>query len=746
MTAVPERLAAALADRYRIERELGAGGMATVYLAHDLRHERSVAIKVLRPEIAHSVGTDRFLREIRLAARLNHPNILPLFDSGDADGALFYVMPVVEGQSLRDRLARDRQLPVDEAVRIAAEVGGALDYAHRHGVVHRDIKPENILLQDGHALVADFGIGKALSAVEGEALTQTGSTLGTPAYMSPEQAAGDSVDGRSDIYSLGCVLYEMLVGEQPFTGPSVQAMIAKRFVQTPADVSALRAGVPRPVARTVQRALARTPVDRYETGAHFVTSLGEVEVAPVRVVAPEKSLAVLPFVNMSADPENEFFADGITEEIINALSQLEGLRVAARTSCFAFKGKTEDLRVIGDRLGVGSVLEGSVRKAGSRLRITAQLVNVTDGCHLWSERYDRELSDVFAMQDEIAGAIAAKLELGLAATTAAAPPRSAPGNLEAWELLLKGRVLLGRRGRAIVEARACLERAVALDPGLAEAHALLGDCFRLHAMYGIAPATEMMPLARASAERALALDPAQVEALATLANVTANFDWDTERANALTDRALALDPSHVRALAERASCVALRNATPEAMERALRDVRAACEIDPLNAWAAAMEGFGFLFAGRLAEALAAAQHAIELDTENFTARWVTVLVLSALGRHDEALAAAEPALLMSGRNPRILAEVAAIHAARGDGAAADAVFQEVRGRGRTGYIGWAEQGAIAASAGRLEEARALVQRAVEAREVFLVFWKLPSWKPLREDPEGRRILGSTGLW
>ena len=258
-------VSAALSDRYRVTRELGAGGMATVYLAHDLKHDRDVAIKVLHPDLAASLGRDRFLREIQLAARLSHPHILPLYDSGDADGALFYVMPNVDGQSLRDRLDDERQLPVDEAVRIAMEVAGALDHAHRHGVIHRDVKPEDIMLQDGHALVADFGIGKAVDEAGADTLTQLGMSVGTPAYMSPEQAAGDEVDGRSDIYSLGCVLYEMIVGEQPFTGPTAQAVIARRFVQTPLDVASLREGVPRPVARAVQKALARVPIDRHDT-------------------------------------------------------------------------------------------------------------------------------------------------------------------------------------------------------------------------------------------------------------------------------------------------------------------------------------------------------------------------------------------------------------------------------------------------------------------------------------------------
>ena len=435
-------LTASLAGSYTIERELGAGGMATVYLARDQKHERDVAIKVLRSDVAASVGRERFLREIQLAAKLSHPHILPLHDSGDAGGALYYVMPSVEGSSLRDRMDAG-PLPIADAVRIAQEVASALDFAHRHDVVHRDIKPENILLQDGHALVADFGIGKAVSEVAGDTLTQVGTSVGTPAYMSPEQAVGETVDGRSDIYSLGCVLYEMLVGEPPFTGPNVQSVIAKRFVQTPADVSALREGVSRPVARAVQKALARTPIDRYQTAAELFTALREVEApAHAKKTAPKQSIAVLPFENLSADQENEYFGDGIAEEIINALAQIEGLHVAARTSAFSFKGKHEDLRAIGEKLNVATVLEGSVRKAGTRLRITAQLIDVADGYHLWSERYDRELVDVFAVQDEIAAAIAAKLQVTFDKSAIATRERATPEQVEAYEAYVRGRAVL----------------------------------------------------------------------------------------------------------------------------------------------------------------------------------------------------------------------------------------------------------------------------------------------------------------
>jgi len=410
------RLAVALTGRYAIERELGHGGTALVFLGRDPKHERVVAIKVLRPELAVALGAERFLREIKLTARLNHPHILPLLDSGEAAGFLYYVMPYVEGESLRDRLVREPQLPVEEALIIAREVADALEYAHQQGVVHRDIKPENILISAGHAVVADFGIARAIQAAGAQTVTQTGILLGTPAYMSPEQAAGESeLDGRSDIYSLGCVLYEMWAGAPPFTASTAQAVIAMRFTHRPPEVSSVRDGVPVWGSRAVARALARDPAERYATAAQLAAALIAPEPgSPVQREAPtDKSIAVLPFTNMSSDPEIEYFGDGIAEEIINVLARLPGLRVAGRSSAFSFKGKHENLRVIGDKLAVASVLEGSVRKAGAQLRITAQLVNVADGYDLWSERFDRGPEDVFAIQEEIARTIADRLQVSL---------------------------------------------------------------------------------------------------------------------------------------------------------------------------------------------------------------------------------------------------------------------------------------------------------------------------------------------
>ena len=644
MTATaPARLVTALADRYRIVRDLGEGGMATVYLARDLKHDRDVALKVLRAELAESVGRERFLREIQLAAKLTHPHILPLFDSGEAGGALYYVMPNVEGHSLRDRLAQDRMLPVAEAVRIAGEVAGALNYAHRQGVVHRDIKPENIMLQDGHALVADFGIGKALSAVGGEAVTQAGMSVGTPAYMSPEQASGDAVDGRSDIYSLGCVLYEMLVGEQPFTGANVQAVIAKRFAQTPADVATLREGVARPLARTVQKALARAPADRFETGAQFVASLGDVESAPARAAAPDKSLAVMPFVNRSGDADNQYFSDGLSEDLINALTALPGLQVASRTSAFRFRGSELDIRDIGEQLNVACVLEGSVRRSGTKLRVTAQLVSVSTGFQLWSERYDREMADVFEIQDEIVASIVKALVptlLGDAGRAARRPTE----NLEAYELYLKGRHYWNQRTPAAVRvAIQCFEQAIALDPEYALAYCGLADCYGILRVYGWVSGPDARPPAEAAVAKAMAIDPTLAESHFSKAFYTFYFERRWRDARAHFEKADALNPRSSLCHGY-AGCFA-------AMERRPGDVLAylnrSRELDPLSPFTHGLSAAAFYTLGQFVEAEESARRALELQADYMLGLWVRGLALTGLNRHDEGIALLERATVLS---------------------------------------------------------------------------------------------------
>jgi serine/threonine protein kinase/tetratricopeptide (TPR) repeat protein len=464
MNPAPDRLGTALEGRYTIGDPIGAGGMATVYRADDLRHGREVALKVLRPEVSEALGRERFLREIRLAASLTHPHILPLHDSGDADGVLWFTMPLMQGDTLRDRMNRERRLPIEESVRVLGEIADALDYAHRNGIVHRDIKPENILLHEGHAIVADFGIGKAVDAASAESgtFTQVGVTVGTPAYMSPEQAAGEPVDGRSDLFALGCLGYEMLTGEVAFSGSTVQATIARRFVHTPPPVSSLRSGIPEAVSRLLERLMAKEVDKRTASGAHVVASLrAGVSTAAAPTTHTDRSVVVLPFENLSSDPENEYFSDGLTEEIITALSRVKAMRVVPRTSAMQYKGTSRTLHEIGEELGVASALTGSVRKAGSALRISAQLVDVRTDHPTWAETFSGTMDDVFDVQERVARSIVGALDVVLSPSESARLAERPIRDARAFELYLKAREVLA--GYDVARAKPLIDRAVELE-------------------------------------------------------------------------------------------------------------------------------------------------------------------------------------------------------------------------------------------------------------------------------------------
>jgi serine/threonine protein kinase len=747
MTEVMDRLAAALSDRYRIERELGQGGMATVYLAQDLKHDRTVALKVLRPDVAQAVGTERFLQEIHLAARLSHPHILPLFDSGEAAGFLFYVMPNAQGQSVRDQLDQQGPLPVEMAVRITQEVAEALDHAHRHGVVHRDIKPENIMLHEGHALVADFGIGKAIGAVEGEAFTQTGATVGTPAYMSPEQAAGETIDGRSDLYALGCVLYEMLAGEPPFTGPTVQAVIAKRFVQTPADLTALREGVPRPVARSVQKALARTPIDRFETGTQFAAALAEVEtptVAAAAPAAPEKSIAVLPFANLSTDPENEYFADGVTEEILNALSQVAELRVAGRMSSFSLKGKHQDLKAIGEQLHVRHVLGGSVRRAGKRVRITAQLVDATDGYHIWSEKYDREIEDVFAVQDEIATAIAAKMKTALN-VGAAAKAQRATASIEAYEAYLKGRALLYRRGQSIREGMALMEKALALDPEYGLAWSGLADTYSLLGYYGMMPPEVARQKAGEASANALRFAPDLAESHTSRGIFALLLEWNWEESKREFEHALEINPGYLQGAGW--YYIFYQGFLCGRAEIAIRGLKECWAKDPLSGYAAAVVAIVMAAFVHDREVLDWCRRAEQLDPSAFLTRWTRQMAYLSLGEWDEAIAAGKVALESAGGGSTPMMFLGLTYQANADLNAAESICNELIARDGGGEIGLARSAALAAALGHGEAVSSYLQEAVRRRDPGIVMlahgW--PGMEPLQALPEYQAILRDIGL-
>jgi serine/threonine-protein kinase len=558
---VLERLKAALADRYTIARELGSGGMATVYLAEDVKHHRKVAVKVLRPELAAALGPERFLREIEITANLNHPHILPLLDSGEADGFLFYVMPYVEGESLRDRLSREKQLPIDDSLKIASEVADALNFAHEHNVIHRDIKPENILLEAKHAVVADFGVARAIEEAGETRLTETGIAIGTPAYLSPEQASGErELDGRSDIYSLGCVLYEMLAGEPPFTGPTAESIVHQHLTTESPSVTARRTAAPLELADVLKKALAKTPADRFATAEQFADALTAtptvrrpVEMPPATVAAavreklrrnliayaavailaiigaytvisrtvgpPEPvtaaeppKLAVLPFANLGSSAD-DYFADGITEEITSRIAQISGLHVISRTSAIQYKNHEKTLRQIGEELSVDYVVEGTIRTdrapdRSGQVRVTPQLIRVSDDAHLWTEGYTADLvpGEIFRVQADIAEQVAQALDVTLLGTERQRLAAMPTDDLEAYQYYLLGnahdlRHAVGEDARLAVQM---YERAVELDSDFGLAYAALSRArIWLHWVYD---EYEQLAEGKDAVDRALQLD------------------------------------------------------------------------------------------------------------------------------------------------------------------------------------------------------------------------------------------------
>ena len=699
------RLRAALADRYAIERELGRGGMATVYLASDLKHRRTVAIKVLRPEIASLLGPDRFVREVEIAARLNHPHILALHDSGDADGFLFYVMPYVAGESLRHRLDREKQLSLDEALAITRQVASALAHAHARNVIHRDVKPENILLHEGEAMVTDFGIALAVSAAADDRLTQTGIAVGTPAYMSPEQAASErALDARSDVYSLGCVLYEMLAGEPPYTGSTAQVLIAKRLVDPVPAVRRLRAAVPVGVEQALTKALAKVPADRWASALAFAEAL----TAPARPGLP--SVAVLPFLNLSSDPENEYFADGITEDVIAHLSKIRALKVISRTSVMAFKQRDQSLKEIGARLEAAALLEGSVRRVGDRVRIVAQLIDAETDRHLWAETYDRRLTDVFAIQTDVALHIASALQAELSPDEKSRLHKEPTSDLQAYQLYLQGRhCYLRYTEEGTRKGLEYFERAIAQDPEYALAHAALAMVYTELGEVGALRPDEAYTRAKAASARALELDSGLGEAHCMLAFIKAVCDFDWAGAEAEFKRALELTPNSADTydLYGR-MCLALeRNGEALAMEQRAQ------ELDPLAHRADVARAL--LRAGRNDEALEAATRAIELDPHYARGHATLGWAYLKKGIVERGVAELETAVSLSPGDTLWLAQLGEAYGIVGNVAGARDVLRQLEELSRRRFVSPYHMALVYTGLGEQETAIDWLERAYEGR-------------------------------
>jgi serine/threonine-protein kinase len=626
-------------SHYQILEKLGEGGMGVVYKAQDTKLDRIVALKFLPQHLTSaSVEKERFVQEAKSASALNHPNITTIHEIDEFEGQMFIVMEYCEGKTLKQIIEKET-LSIKKVLDIGIQICEGLAIAHEKGIVHRDIKSDNIMVTPrGQVKIMDFGLAKLKGATK---LTTAGSTLGTAAYMSPEQASGEEVDCRSDIFSFGVVLYEMITGQLPFKGEHEAAMIYSILNETPEPLARYKANVQEGLQRIVDKAMEKNRDLRFQHVDDLRADLLKIkrEFETSRVLPstkkPQPSIAVLPFINLSADKEQEYFCDGMAEEIINALSQVEDLRVVARTSAFSFRGKEIDIREIGKKLNVQALLEGSVRKAGNRVRITAQLINVVDGYHLWSERFDRDLADVFAIQDEISLAIVDKLKVKLLGDEKEKMLKRYTQNLEAYDLYLKGRYHWNRRTpEALKKAMAHFEQVIRKDPDYALAYAGLADCYSMLAQVYVLPPKEAFPKAKALASRALQIDETLAEAHTSLAFVLSTFDWDWAGAEREFRRAIELNPNYATAHQWFAMGLLVElGRTSEAIE----EIHKALELDPLSLIINTAAGHVYLCAGREDKAVEQAEKILDMDSTFGFAHNILAFVNQRRGNYDEAV-------------------------------------------------------------------------------------------------------------
>ena len=626
---------ARVGDRYSIERELGHGGMATVYLGRDRKHDRPVAIKILRSEIVAGQASERFLLEIQILARLQHPHILPLLDSGttrDASARPFYVMPFVDGETLRQRISREGPLPIAEALRLVREIGEALHYAHGQGLVHRDVKPENVLLSQGHALVADFGIARA-AGLAGGRLTRTGLGLGTPHYMSPEQAGGErEVDARADQYSLACLLYELLAGQPPFTGPDAIAVISRQVLDPVPPITTVRPGVPMAMRRAIERALAKVAADRYPAVPDFLAAL-EAEDSTAAPAAPaRKSIVVLPFANLSPDPENAYFADGLMEEVIADLSRVRALTVISRTSSVKLKDTGWDLRRIGRELNVQYALEGSVRRAGPALRITAQLIEIDSDAHLWADKYSGTVEDVFDLQERLSRQIVEALSVTLSPPEDREIAERPIADIRAFEYYQRARQEYYRHNpEGMLAARALAEHGLSVVGPHEALYGMLGMIYAWSPVFLGGEEESTLREAEACARRAFELNPRSAQGLSIMGQVAYRRGQPGEAVRLLT-QACAADPNNPDAMHQLAGAYLLGGRIGPMRETLTRLV----EMDPLTASNHCLLGLSWSLGGDPRGSLPAHRRAVELDPRSTICRSCAAVALTAAGQPDEA--------------------------------------------------------------------------------------------------------------
>ncbi len=711
------------AKKYRISGEIGRGGMGVVFKAEDTKLRRPVALKLLPFELSHSPeAKERFIREAQAAALLDHPNICTVYEVDEQEGQAYIAMAYLDGKSLKEIIAQG-PLKIEEALDIAVPVAEGLKEAHRKGIIHRDIKPANIMLTAiGQAKIMDFGLARLESAGD---LTRTDVVMGTVAYMSPEQALGKKVDHRTDIWSFGCTLYEMLAGQSPFRGGNESAVFRAIVHGCPQPITVIRRDIPAGLEKILDRCLKKDPLDRYPDAAALLSDLKSVSLAEsaslssiaVAKIAP--SIAVLPFTDMSAEKDQGYFGEGIAEELINALAHIQELRVVARTSAFALKGMSLDIREIGRKLDVKAVLEGSVRKAGNRLRITAQLINVEDGFHLWSERYDRDMADIFAIQDEITGAIVNNLKVKLLAGEKTALKKRSTNDPEAYSLYLKGLYFAARPNsesyaKALIFFRAATDK----DPNFALAYAGMANVFGGLGVLNLAPPAEMWPKAKAALQKALSLDEDLAEAHAVAASLAFWFEWDWEAAGQSFDRVLSLNPGDASSHGQRGwFCLNQRR-----FDEAIREIKRALELDPLMplyyAWSVGLHWS----AGRPDEALREFAKAMEIDPNLGLAYFHGGVSYFLKGLLEEAEATFEKGKNLFAPPGWMEAMQGLIYLRKGDrGKAARLLEEAIESKKTVKNVSAPSLAWLAGELGKLDLAFEFLGKAYEERDILMCF-------------------------
>jgi eukaryotic-like serine/threonine-protein kinase len=787
---VRDDLQSSLGSAYTLEQELGGGGMSRVFVAEEIALGRKVAVKVLMPELAAGVSADRFQREIKLAAQLQHPNIVPVIVTGIAAGLPYYTMPFVDGLSLRARLDRNPVMPIAEAAPILKDMARALAYAHDHGVVHRDIKPENVLLADEAAVVTDFGIAKALSAsrtnAPGGTLTQVGTSIGTPAYMAPEQAAGDpDTDHRADIYAFGCVAYELLIGAPPFAYKQPHQLFAAHMKEAPVPVKTKRPDCPPELAALVMKCLEKDPDDRPQSARDLLRSFdtgtgrntaeaGAIRKRPSmkqiafgaaivvviavaaafgalrgRVAADIRSLAVLPFENVGGDTANAYFADGMADELTSELSKVPGLTLASSSAAFRFRGKNVDVKSVGRELGVGAILEGTVRRAGTRMRLTAQLTNASTGKLLWTDSYEQHAQDVFAVQDSVTRAIVAALKMKLGgdsvpAAVALTPASQGTKNLEAYDLYLRGRYLWARRGAgSLTKAIDLFQQAISKDPHFARAHAGVTMAMSVLPMYTPMGLDSLLPAGLSAGRRAIALDPNLSDAHLGYANMLI-YEYRWPEAEEHFKRALALDPANATAHQWYGDYLYIIGRVGEAVPA----LRRATDLDPSSPVLNNDLGLALRHAGRHEEAIEAVKRATELDPSFFWAYQTMAGALHDLGKTDSAIAILERRSLQELTDGDGAASLISAYLRVGRRDDAQRVLEAQRVAQRNAPEGLNLMLGLAHGAmGNVDSAFFWVGRSVERREGYLFANSVPcapSLVGLRTDPRFDQLLKRLG--